>query len=98
MTPKALLNKPQPHDLGLDLKEAFDTLSSSRQHGGMGDPLPIAVSEMLMWCMGFEITSLDDRAAFIRTMQKLDAAYLAAVAERRDKHAKTVVVNPSRNP
>lgn len=82
--PKALLNVPEPHELGVELDEAFNILSSSRQWS-MGDPLPIAVSEMLLWCAGFDIADLDERLSFIRTMQKLDSAYLKVLADRKSK-------------
>lgn len=96
-TPPALLARPEQHELGGDLYEAFNTLSSSRQYG-MNGPLPVSIGEMMLWCWGMGIDNVDERAAFIRTMQKLDKTYLAEVARQSDTATKSEVVEVKHSP
>jgi hypothetical protein len=100
ITPKALLERPEVHDLGGETLDAFYTLSSSRAYG-MGGPLAVSIEAMFAYCQMFGVESLDDRTDFLHTMQRLDKAYLAAVAEREDKKTDTAVVDqgiPMDNP
>jgi hypothetical protein len=75
--PEALQRRP-PLDAPLRwYLEAFYDLSRGRQitMGGAG---PIPLSEILAYMQMFEITDLDERASFLRTMGRLDAVYLEA--------------------
>jgi hypothetical protein len=92
ITPKALLNRPEPHELGGLWFEAFNVLSSSRSFG-MSGPLPIAISEMWAYQQMFGMVDEDERASFVRAMQRLDGAYLAAYAERADRSSGSVVAD-----
>jgi len=92
--PKGLASRPEMHDLGGQLMQAFNVLSSSRQYG-MNGPLAITISDIAAYCQLFEIRSTDERADFLATIQRLDGAYLASVAKANDKETKTEVVSGS---
>lgn len=92
ITPKALLNRPEPHQLGGRLYSGFNALSSSRGYG-MGGPLAITIEAIFAYCQMFEIGSPDERLTFLRAVQRLDAAYLAAVAARADNPTGAAVVD-----
>ena len=92
ITPKALLTRPELHQLGGQLYDGFNSLSSSRGYG-MGGPLAITIEAVFAYCQMFGIDTPDDRLTFLRTVQRLDAAYLAAVAERADNPTATAVVD-----
>jgi hypothetical protein len=90
--PLGLANRPEEHELGGEIYQAFNTLSSSRSYG-MSGPLPISITDMASYCQLFEVVSLDERAAFIRQIQRLDHKYLEIVAARNDTNTKGEVVN-----
>lgn len=95
--PKGLASRPEMHDLGGQLMQAFNVLSSSRQYG-MNGPLPITISDIAAYCQLFAITVTDERADFLATMQRLDGAYLASVAKANDKGTVSAVVATSAAP
>lgn len=90
--PKALLERPELHELGGEIYEGFSALSSSRGYG-MGGPLAITIEAIYAYCQMFQICDLESRAGFLHAVQRLDATYLAAVAERNDKPTAAAVVD-----
>jgi len=52
-----------------------------RLYGAHG-PQPVTIGDMVLYCLGTGINDIDERLEFIRTMQRLDATYLAEVAKR----------------
>ena len=92
ITPKALLTRPELHELGGEIYTAFNTLSSSRGYG-MSGPLALTIESMFAYCQMFYIDQVDERASFVNFMQRLDAAYLAAKAEQADNPSGSAVVD-----
>lgn len=92
--PLGLANRPEMHELGHDVFQAFNVLSSSRQIG-MNGPQPITLGEMMSFCFGFGITDLDEREQFVAAVQKLDGAYMKR-SMPTDTKTKSEVVTPPR--
>jgi len=79
------------HELGEELFEAFNRLSSSRGYG-MGGALPVTIESMAAYCHLFEITDLDERAQFIRVIQQLDHTYIEYQHNQSASGSKSEVV------
>lgn len=96
--PLGLANRPEEHQLGHHLMQAFNVLSSSRQYG-MSGPQPISLAEMYSYCKMFALADVDERENFVATMQRLDATYMADISKRfAATKTSSVVVDSSAAP
>jgi hypothetical protein len=63
---------------------AYQTLSRSRAVS-MAGPLSIPMSEILAYCIMFQIDNLTERERILRFVSRLDSTYLDFVAEKQKK-------------
>lgn len=84
LRPQALADRPV-----LDFRQhyyyaAYRALSRSR-NVAMTQPLPIPISEILAYCILFQIDNLTEREQILRTVNLLDDVYLEHVAAQQAK-------------
>jgi hypothetical protein len=63
---------------------AYQGISRSRGVS-MAGPLPIPVSEILSYCILFQIDNLTERERIFKFTNRLDSAYLEHVESKRQK-------------
>jgi hypothetical protein len=63
---------------------AYQGVSRSR-NVSMSGPLPIPVSEILSYCILFQIDNLTERERIFKFVNRLDSAYLEHVAAQKPK-------------
>lgn len=63
---------------------AYQALTRSRTVS-MAGPLPIPISEILSYCILFQIDNLTERERILRFVNRLDSVYLEHVATQQAK-------------
>jgi hypothetical protein len=82
--PQALKDRPVLDQRQYHYYTAYQTLSRSR-NVSMAGPLSIPMSEILSYCLMFQIDNLTERERILRFVNRLDSTYLEFVAEKQAK-------------